>query len=142
MALVQLLGQLLGFAIFIGVIVYIAKHKGFHPDIFELEENEKIVKMAKGDFWEPGIVNEVQNSGEFAFTNKRVLFKGTFLFSQNINISIPYENIAEIKNSFVKIFPVAFEIRTKDGKNYKFAIMKRQIYIDLINSLVYKEEDA
>lgn len=138
--IINLLGQLIGFAIFVGIIVYIAKHKGFHPDIFALEENEEIVKMAKGDYWEQGIINEVQNSGEFAFTNKRVMFKGTFLFSQDKFISIPYENIAEIKHSFVKIFPVAFEIITKNNEKYKFAIMKRQIYIDLINSLAKGEQ--
>jgi len=84
---------------------------------------------------------ESQNSGEFAFTNKRILFKGTFLKSADKEVSIPYSEILSVEKSFVGLFfPVAFTIKTKDNKSYKFAIMKRHIYIDLINSLAQKSE--
>lgn len=139
MFIINLLGQLVGFAITIGIIVLIVKSFGFHPDKFELEENEEIVKMVKANHLINDLLVERQNGGEVAFTNKRFLFAPLFFAKNNI-ISIPYDNIAEIKKSFVKIFPIAITIVTKDNQEYKFSMLKRQMYIDLIYSMLNKEE--
>lgn len=135
--IISLLGNLLGFLFFVGIIYLIIKSRGTHPEIFELIEGEEIVEMAKGDYWVREFLwQQSQNSGEFAFTNKRLLFKGTCLKSAGKEVSIPYSEILTIKNSFVGLFfPVAFTITTKSNETYKFAMMKRQHYIDLINQL-------
>ena len=134
--MIEIFGKLIGFAILGGIAYLCFKQKGFHPDLFELEEGEEIQEMAKGDYWVKEILwQESQNTGEFAFTNKRVLFKGTVLASSDKYVSIPYSEILSIEKTFVGLFfPVAFKITTKDNKSYKFAIMKRDKYIDLINS--------
>ena len=133
--MIEFLGSLIGFGFFILIIALILKHKGTHPEIFELEEGEEIVEITKGDYWVcEFLVCNTQNSGEFAFTNKRILFKGTFLSSAGVEVKIPYSEIASIKKTFVMFFPVAFIVNTKDNKSYKFAMMKRDKFIDLINS--------
>ena len=60
-----------------------------------------------------------------------------------LNLDIPYSQIISVEKSNVKGFlPVAFTVKTVDGESYKFAIMKRDIYIDLINSMGKKETTA
>ncbi len=140
--MIEFFGKLTGFLI-LGLIAYLLfKNKGSRPDLFNLIDGEEIIQMAKGDYWVKELLwQESQNSGEFAFTNKRILFKGTFLKSADKEVSIPYSEILSVEKSFVGLFfPVAFTIKTKDNKSYKFAIMKRHIYIDLINSLAQKSE--
>lgn len=140
--MIELMGRLIGF-IFLGLIVYcILKHKGTHPDIFTLEENENIVEIVKGDYWiKEFLWQESQNSGELAFTNKALLFKGTFLNSSDKNIRIPYSEIIEIKKTNIcSIFPMAFTIQTANNEKYKFAVMKRNYYIELIQNLAKKNE--
>ncbi len=136
----EFFGKLIGFAILGGIAYLCFKNKGFHPDLFELDDGEEIKEMVKGDYWKKEFLwQESQNTGEFAFTNKRILFKGTLLVSADKYVSIPYTDIANIKKSFVGLmFPVAFTITTKDEKKYKFAVMKRDKYIDLINSYIEK----
>ena len=59
--------------------------------------------------------------------------------------SISYNEIVSVEKANVKgIMPVAFIINIVNGESYKFAIMKRDIYIDLINSIIQKtkEENA
>lgn len=174
------------------LILLAIKKRGFHPEIFKLEDGEEIVKMAKGDYWskEWGL-QEIQNSdrfaftskntmrvkkewlfkdpqvlGEFAFTNKRIIFKCTNpssitiedinipysrewfsalneqvlesvnrVLSSGMEVSIPYGEIANIREAFVIFFPVAFIVTTKGGREYKFSIKKHSVYVDLITSL-------
>lgn len=137
MLLITIIGKLTGLIFVLGIACIIVKGIGTHPERFTLEEGEEIVKMAKGDFWDTSaLLKTRQYPGEFAFTNKRLIYKGMSLILPGIEISIPYNEITEIKKSFVGLwFPVAFTIFTKENKSYKFAIMKRHIYIDLITSL-------
>lgn len=129
----EFLGNIVGFAIFVGIVYIIIKTKGCHPQNFELEENEEIVEMTKGDYWEVQFfLSKKRSAGEIAFTNKRIIFRENFF---NNVISVPYSDIADIKKSFVVLFPVAIDIKTKDEKSYRFAMMKRDHFIDLINSL-------
>ncbi len=130
-------GKLIGFMILGGIGYMLYKQQtGQHPDLFPLEEGEEILESPKGDYWVKEFLwQESQNSGEFAFTNKRILFKGTFFKSADKAVSIPYSEILKVEKTFVGLFfPVAFTVTTKDNQTYKFAIMKRDKYIDLINS--------
>lgn len=135
--MINLLGNLIGFLFFIGIIYLIINSMKTHPEAFELEKGEEIQELVKGDYW----VNEFlwiekQNSGEFAFTNKRVIFKGMFLNSADKFVSIPYNEILSIDKTFVGLFfPVAFKITTKDNQTYKFTVMKRDKYIDLMKQM-------
>ncbi len=141
--MIEFMGKIVGFII-LGLIAYaVFKHKGTHPDLFELANGEEIVEMVKGDFWLKELLwQESQNSGEIAFTNQRVLFKGTFLNSADKDIKIPYNKIAEIKKSCICTFiPMAFTIVTTDNESYKFAVRKRDYYINLIQSLAQKSKE-
>lgn len=144
MFLVGLIGQVIGFLIFIGFIYLIYKSVKLNPSQFELSEGEEILKNAKGDYWQKQVIgNEGQNSGEFAFTNKRVAFRSMFQIFGGLNLDIPYSSIVSVEKSNVKrIMPVAFTIKTLDGESYKFAIMKRDIYINLINEQMQKIKEG
>lgn len=125
----------------IGLCVFLfMKQRGFHPDMFEMTEGEEIIKQAKGDYWTDIFKSKAdQNPGEFAFTNKRILFKGFSLIGSGKFISISYNEIVSVEKAFVVIWPVAFVVKTVGGEKFKFAIMKRDIYIDLINSFAKKD---
>jgi len=142
MLIVNILGQLIGFLIFIGFIVLIVKSIKLHPEQFELMEGEEILKNVKGDYWEKVLGKETQNSGEFAFTNKRVLFRSMFQWFGGTNVNISYNEIVSVEKANVKgIMPVAFVIKIANGESYKFAIMKRDIYINLVNSIIQKGKE-
>lgn len=141
MLFAAVLGKIIGFGIIIAIGVMAFKTRGTHPEIFELSEGEEIVKLAKGDWWQDVLIGNGRNTGEFAFTNNRVLFRTYSIFGKGEQISIPYSEIVSVKKSFVKIWPVAFTIKTINDESYKFAILKRQIYIDLIESLAKKSSD-
>ncbi len=139
--MIGFLGQIIGFLIFIGFIFLIIKSVKLNPSQFELLDGEEILKNVKGDYWQNVIGQEVQNSGEFAFTNQRILFRSTFQWFGGLNIEISYKEIVSVEKSNVRgILPVAFTIKTVNGESYKFAIMKRDIYIELINSILNKKE--
>lgn len=139
--MIGFLGQIIGFLIFIGFIFLIIKSVKLNPSQFELMDGEEILKNVKGDYWQNVIGQEVQNSGEFAFTNQRILFRSTFQWFGGLNIEISYKEIVSVEKSNVRgILPVAFTIKTVNGESYKFAIMKRDIYIELTNSILNKKE--
>lgn len=144
MFLVGLLGQLFGFLIFIGFAYLIYKSIKLNPSQFELSDGEEILKNVKGDYWQKLVIgNEGQNSGEFAFTNKRIAFRSLFQIFGGLNLDIPYSSIVSVEKSNVKgIMPVAFTVKTVDGASYKFAIMKRDVYIDLINEQAQKIKEG
>lgn len=135
--MISLLGNLVGFLFFIGIVYLIINSIKTHPEMFELEEGEEIQEIVKGDYWVKEVFwQEKQNSGEFAFTNKRLIFKSMFLGSVDKNISIPYSEILSIEKACVGLFfPVAFKVTTKDNQTYKFAMMKRDKYIDLMKQM-------
>lgn len=136
---IAILGQIFGLLIFVGFVLLIIKSVKLNPNQFELMDGEEIIKNVKGDYWQKVLTQETQNSGEFAFTNKRIMFRSMFQIFGGLNISILYSDLVSIKKSNVKGFlPVAFTVATKDDAEYKFAIMKRDIYIDLINEQIEK----
>lgn len=121
---VDLIAWIILFIIAILCLVLHIKQRKFHPEIFELMDDEQIVKLAKGDYWTSDEdIRDGQNSGEFVFTNKRILFKGTYFISQDKNIIIPYEQVATIEKTIVGyILPVAFNVITKTIKNISFLL--------------------
>lgn len=141
MILVNILGQIIGFLFFALIVYAVYKSVKLNPSQFQLMEDEKILKNVKGDYWVRVLTRDTQNSGEFAFTNKRILFRTNFQLFLGIDLAIPYSEIVSVEKSNVRgIFPVAFTVKTVKGESYKFAIMKRDIYIDLINSEGRKEQ--
>lgn len=112
------------------------KNKGVHPDLFELIEGEEIVEIVKGDHWEKGLLGKKQKSGEFAITNKRLLFKGTVLASCDTDIKIDYNEISSIDTSMTPpCFPFGITVSLANGDKYQFAVLKRKRYYDLITSV-------
>jgi len=139
MILVSILGQIFGFLIFVGFVFLIIKSVKLNPKQFELLDGEEIIKNVKGDYWQNVLAQEVQNTGEYAFTNKRIMFRSMFQIFGGLNITIPYSEIVSVEKANVRgILPVAFVVKTKDDEKYKFAIMKRDIYINLINEQAAK----
>ena len=63
--LIGILGQIVGFLIFAGLIYVIYKSIKLNPKQFELSDGEEIIKNVKGDYWQKLVVGgEGQNSGE------------------------------------------------------------------------------
>ena len=88
--LIGILGQIVGFLIFAGLIYVIYKSIKLNPKQFELSDGEEIIKNVKGDYWQKLVVGgEGQNSGEFAFTNKRIAFRSIFQIFGGVNLGIP-----------------------------------------------------
>ena len=121
--MIGFLGQIISFLIFVGVIILIIKSVKLNPSQFELMEGEEILKNVKGDYWQRAYGQEIQNSGEFAFTNQRILFRSTFQWFCGLNFGISYKEIMSVEKSNVKGFlPVAFTVKIANGESYKFAI--------------------
>lgn len=141
--MIEIMGKLVGFII-LGLIVYLViKHKGTHPELFNLTADEEIAEIVKGDYWSKEFLwQEKQNTGELALTNRRILFKGTMLNSCDKDIRIPYSKIIDIKKACICLFiPMAFTVTTTDNESYKFAVMKRNYYMDLIKKLAQKSKE-
>lgn len=134
-----LIGNVIGFAFFILIIYLIIRSVKKHPEAFVLEEGEELVELSHANYWKiEFLVTNKPIPGELAFTNKRLIFKEMSLIPTVDDISIPYSEILEIKKSFIMFFPMGITIITKNNDSYKFGIMKRDKFINLINSLAQK----
>lgn len=125
----------------IGFIIWNGFKK--HPENFknDLMSGEYIVELIKGDYWKKLFwFIHVQEIGEIAFTNKRVIFKELakighpqFILS---SFSIPYKEMAYVEKCFTGPFlPFGIKIMTKQGKKYVISVLNRKKYIQLIESL-------
>ncbi len=142
MAIVSFLGQIIGFLIFIGIIYLIVQSIKLHPEQFELMEGEEILKNVKGNYVETILCKDSITPGEYAFTNKRIIFRSNVQWFGGTNIAVFYNEIVSIEKSMVRmILPVAFTVTTASGEKHKFSVMKRDIYIDLINSIIQKGKE-
>lgn len=108
-----------------------------------LFENEKVELEVSGDYWGDteylGLL-EKQKTGKFWFTNERILFStGAFgLYSKPFFI-VNYSDIENIQKcnigpSVIKFIPTGIQLNMKDGKKYKISVLKRDKYIQFINS--------
>lgn len=126
--MIELFGNIVGLVFFAFIIIILVKTKDTHPQNFTLEEGEQIIEMTKGDYWvDEFILSKRRSCGKFAFTNKRIIFRENFFGDV---ISVPYSDIVDIQETFI----FYFDVKTKYGKSYRFAMMKRKHYIDLIKS--------
>lgn len=100
---------------------------------FELRENEKIEFEVAGDLWEKNVAFlDSARRGKVWFTNQRVVFcTGALSLYSKPYCVIEYSDIESIEKcnigpSFIKIIPTGIKIATKDGKEYKFSILKEK----------------
>lgn len=134
--IIALIGNIIGFAFFALIVYLIIRSVKKHPETFALEENEQLVELSHANYWKiEFLISNKPIPGELAFTNKRLIFKEMSLIPTVDDISVPYSEILEIRKSFIMFFPMGITVITKNKNSYKFGIMKRNHYIDLINSL-------
>lgn len=105
----------------------------------QLLEGEIIEKdNVKGDYWSGGIgpFMQTQTNGVYIFTNNRILFKPTGLFSgKEMLFTLAYSEIASIKTCQVGLFiPTGIFVTMKDGKKYKLSFLKRKTWVDFIQA--------
>ncbi len=104
----------------------------------DLRANETLLEQAKGDYWTNGLfgfLGATQERGEYAFTNQRIIFNPATLFKGTEDrIEIDYNQIHAVKKCFVALYiPTGIHITTIDGKKYRFSLLKRNKWIELIN---------
>lgn len=102
----------------------------------ELRQDETIIKEAKGDCWKtPEMFSKNQTPGRYTFTNQRIIFLGNGIIEKlRIKFELPYSEIDSVKPYLVFLFPTGIKIKTKNGDCYKLSLMKRQQYMDIINT--------
>lgn len=105
----------------------------------QLLEGENIEKeKVKGDYWHGGLglAFQSQTHGIYFFTNKRILFKPTGLFTgTEMLFTLDYKEIESIKTCQVGIFiPTGILITMKDKKKYKLSLLKRNTWVEFIKS--------
>ena len=107
-------------------------------DKLELLEGEVVELEVKGDYWENVISKlDKQKSGKFYFTNKRIVF-ATGIFNFTPMFEIYYSNIESVEKCnigpLVKFLPTGIMVTAKDGNSYRFSVLKREKYIEYIES--------
>jgi hypothetical protein len=105
---------------------------------FELLENEVMEKEVKGDYWHGGIgpFVQTQSPGIYYFTNQRVLFKPSGLFSGSEALfTLDYNDIQDAKNCMVGMFiPTGILVTMNNGTKYKFSVLGRKKWLEFIKS--------
>lgn len=103
-------------------------------DAFELHEGETVEKQIKGDYWERTLCFYSQKTGQYWFTNERIIFRGGFVAA----IDLPYKEIEAVKKCNVgpllQFLPTGVKVTMKDGKSYKLSVLGRKSIIELIES--------
>lgn len=112
-----------------------------------LNENEKVELEVSGDYWGEmeylGLL-ERQKSGKFWFTNERILFStGAFSIYSKPFFIVKYSDIASVEKcnigpALIKFIPTGIQLNMKDGKKYKLSVLKREKYIQFIESKIEK----
>ena len=104
----------------------------------ELRPNETVIEETKGDLWSGWLIFRTQNSGIYTFTNQRVLFTPGRLLSMGSDIEFDYNEVYSIKKCLIgpviPFLPFGIKVTTKEGKKHTLSLMKRNKWIDLIES--------
>lgn len=101
-----------------------------------IDEDDSIIEVEKGDYWEKFIFFNMQTRGYYYFTKKSIIFIGGAL--GNTQFVVNYKNIKEIKKCNVAFFiPTAIKITVYDekknkNKKYKLSLLKRDKWINFI----------
>lgn len=103
-------------------------------ELLDLHEGESVEKEVKGDYWEKFLFSYSQKTGNYWFTNERILFRGGFTAA----LDIPYTDIASVKTCNVgpllQFLPTGVKVATKSGKAYKMSVLKRKSVIEFLES--------
>ena len=104
----------------------------------DLRENEVVEKEVKGDYWSGffGLLIS-QTRGAYAFTNERIVFRGGFATTKEIE----YKEIESIKKcnvgSFVlRIIPTGILVKTKNGKKHYLSVLGRKDILSFLEGKV------
>lgn len=101
-----------------------------------IDEDDSIIEVEKGDYWEKFIFFNMQTRGYYYFTKKSIIFIGGSL--GNTQFVVNYKNIKEIKKCNVAFFiPTAIKLTVYDekknkNKKYKLSLLKRDKWINFI----------
>lgn len=101
-----------------------------------IDEDDSIIEVEKGDYWEKFLFFNMQTRGFYYFTKKAIVFIGGAL--GNTQFVVNYKNIKEIKKCNVAFFiPTAIKLTVYDekknkNKKYKLSLLKRDKWINFI----------
>lgn len=101
-----------------------------------IDEDDSIIEVEKGDYWEKFLFFNMQTRGYYYFTKKSIIFIGGAL--GNTQFVVNYKNIKEIKKCNVAFFiPTAIKLTVYDekknkNKKYKLSLLKRDKWINFI----------
>lgn len=104
----------------------------------ELKEGEVIEKEIQGDYWENlfGIFLISQKRGHYGFTNERIVFKGGFVFEEEIPFS-EIESIAKCNvGGLIRFIPTGIKVVMKDGKKHVLSVLKRNDVMEMIQKKI------
>lgn len=106
-----------------------------------LRDGEQVLAETKGDYWwKLFLFLYSQESGRITLTDQRILFQGTVLSSLMHSLDLTYRDIASVRKCWigpiVPFLPTGIKIRMKNGKSYELSVLKRQKYIDIIQSRI------
>lgn len=101
-----------------------------------IDEDDSVLVVEKGDYWEKFLFIRMQTRGFYYFTKKSIVFIGGALGSTQFVVN--YKNIKEIKKCNVALFiPTAIKItvfneKKNKNKKYKLSLLKRDKWINFI----------
>lgn len=100
--------------------------------VVDLKANELVLKAGDSNL----LAEETNVDGKLILTNQRVYFKPKNNERSNYNIEILPNQIQEIISfNTMKIFPNGLNIVTKEGKQLKFKIGKRNSWSKALNQI-------
>ena len=100
-----------------------------------LEDNDKLLIVEKGDYWEKILFFNMQSRGYFYFTKKCIIFIGDLGATK---FKAPYKSIKDIKKCNVGLFIptgiklTVFDEKKNKNKTYKMSLLKRDKWIKYI----------
>ena len=98
----------------------------------DLKPNEVVIKAGDSNHLEA----EDRVNGKLVLTNQRIYFITTKGSELNFDHEIEYRDIREVMVfNTMKIFPNGLNIITKDGKELKFVVKKRNNWCEAINRM-------
>lgn len=105
-------------------------------DLKLMDENDCIVDHVMGDYWKiEALRMKKQIRGNFFFTNEKFIFVGGFGLD---NLSFNYTDIISAEKCNISLFVrtgIKLEVNENGSlKNYLISVMKRDNWIELLNS--------
>ena len=100
-----------------------------------LDDNDKLLIVEKGDYWEKILFFNMQSRGYYYFTKKSIIFIGDLGATK---FKVSYKNIKEIKKCNVGLFIptgiklTVFDEKKNKDKSYKLSLLKRDKWIKYI----------